>query len=73
MDSVMMALGSRGMMVEAARQCAKYRKKWRALVHMMMIELNSAILGLPCVLSDRPPELWWIILWIAVDAVIRCG
>ena len=23
-----------GVMVEAARQCAKDRKKWRALVHM---------------------------------------
>ena len=29
-----MALGNRGMTVEAARQCAKDRKEWRALVHM---------------------------------------
>ena len=34
MDGVMMALDSREMTVEAARQCAKYRKEWRALVHM---------------------------------------
>ena len=34
MDGVKVALGSRGMMVEAARQCAKDRKEWRALVHM---------------------------------------
>ena len=34
MDGVKMALGNRGMMVEAARQCAKDRKEWRALVHM---------------------------------------
>ena len=27
-------LGNRGMRVEAARQCAKDRKEWRALVHM---------------------------------------
>ena len=27
-------LGSRGMTVEAARQCLKDRKKFRALVHM---------------------------------------
>ena len=34
MDGVMVALGNRGMMVEAARQCAKDRKEWKALVHM---------------------------------------
>ena len=34
MDGEKVALGNRGMMVEAARQCAKDRKKWRALVHM---------------------------------------
>ena len=34
MDGVKVALGNRGMTVEAARQCAKDRKKSRALVHM---------------------------------------
>ena len=34
MDGVKVALGNRGMTVEAARQCAKYRNEWRALVHM---------------------------------------
>ena len=34
MDGVKVALGNRGMMVEAARQCAKDRKELRALVHM---------------------------------------
>ena len=34
MDDVKVALGNRGMTVEAARQCAKDRKEWRALVHM---------------------------------------
>ena len=34
MDRVKDALGNRGMTVEAARQCAKDRKEWRALVHM---------------------------------------
>ena len=34
MDDVMVALGNRGMTVEAARQCAKDRNAWRALVHM---------------------------------------
>ena len=34
MDGVKVTLGNRGMTVEAARQYAKDRKKWRALVHM---------------------------------------
>ena len=34
MDGVKAALGNRGMTVEVARQCAKDRKAWRALVHM---------------------------------------
>ena len=34
MDGVTVALGNRGMTVEAARQCAKDGKEWRALVHM---------------------------------------
>ena len=34
MDGVKVALGNRGMTVEAARQFAKDRKEWRALVYM---------------------------------------
>ena len=34
LDGAKVALGNRGRMVEAARQCAEDRKKWRALVHM---------------------------------------
>ena len=34
MDGVNLALGNRRMTVEAARQCAKDQKAWRALVHM---------------------------------------
>ena len=34
MDGVKVAFGNSGMTVEAARQCAKDRKEWRALVHM---------------------------------------
>ena len=33
MNGVKVALGKRGMTVEAARQCAKDQKEWRALVH----------------------------------------
>ena len=38
MDGVKVTSGSRGMTVEAARQCAKDRKKYRALVHMYVTE-----------------------------------
>ena len=34
MDGTKVALGNRGMTVEAERQWAKDRKEWRALVHM---------------------------------------
>ena len=34
MDGVNVALGNRGMTVEAAQQCMKDRKVWRAWVHM---------------------------------------
>ena len=34
MDGVKVALGNRGMTMEAAQQCAEDRKEWRALVHM---------------------------------------
>ena len=34
MDGVKVPLGNREMTVEAARQCAKDRKMWRALVHL---------------------------------------
>ena len=58
MDGVQVALGNRGMMVEAARQCAKDRKEWRALVHMKLNEFHAAMFTWPCGLSDRPPVLW---------------
>ena len=34
MEGVKVALGNIGMTAEAARQCAKDRKEWRALVRM---------------------------------------
>ena len=60
MDGVKVALGNRGMTVEAASQCAKERREWRALVHIQLNEFQSAIFAWPCVLSDRPPVLWWL-------------
>ena len=58
MDGVKVALGNRGMTVEAARQCAKYRKEWRAILKLN--EFHAAILPWHCVLSDPPPVLWWL-------------
>ena len=34
MDGVRVGVGKRGMTVEAARQCSKDQKEWRALIHM---------------------------------------
>ena len=34
MDGVKVALGNRGMTVEAAQQCAQDQKEWRSLVYM---------------------------------------
>ena len=34
MDGEKVALGNRGMTVEAVQQCVKDRKDWRALVHV---------------------------------------
>ena len=34
MNGVKVVLGNRGMMLEAARQCVKEWKEYRALVHM---------------------------------------
>ena len=43
MDGVMVTSGNRGMTVEAARQYAKDRKEWRALVNMQLNEIHAAI------------------------------
>ena len=50
------ALGNRGMTMEAARKIGK----WGALVHMSPNEFHAAIFAWHCVLSDRPPMLWWL-------------
>ena len=39
---------------EAARQCGKDWKEWRALVHMQLNEFHAAIFARPC--SFRPPS-----------------
>ena len=60
MDGVKVTLGDRGIMVEAARQCAKDRKEWRALVHMQLNQFHAAIFAWPCVFSDSPSVLRWL-------------
>ena len=60
-DGVKVAMGCRGVVVKAARQCAKDKNEWSATVHMSMIEFNAAIFALLCILSDRPLALWWLI------------
>ena len=52
-----------------------YRKEWRALVHMLVIEFHTAIFAWPCVLLDCPPTLWWIITWRGVGChyIMRLG
>ena len=69
MDGMKVALGNRGMTVEAARQCTKDRKEWRALVHMQQNEFHAAIFAWPCVISDRPLMLWWLSTEEGWDAV----
>ena len=53
MDGAKVAIGIRGMAVETARQCAKDRKEGR------LIDFHASIFAWPCVVSDRPPVLWW--------------
>ena len=38
MDGVKVPMGNIGMTAKAARQCAKYQKEWRTLVHVYVTE-----------------------------------
>ena len=58
MDGVKVALTCRGMMVEAARQCVKDRKAWRALVCRWLSFTWSFLLG-----SCVPNSLWKLSIW----------
>ena len=53
MDGVKMAMGSRGMTLEAARPCTKDRKDWRTLVHRYMVGFNAPFLHGRAFFSDR--------------------
>ena len=58
MDGVKVAFAT--LTVEAARQRARDRKTWRALVHKYVIAFHSAIFAWPGVLPDCPHVLWWL-------------
>ena len=45
--------------VEAASQCAK-EDRVESPGAYVLIQFNAAIFAWPCVLSDRPPVLWWL-------------
>ena len=60
MDGVKVALGNRGMTVEAARQCAK---EWRALVHMPLNEFPAAIFCLVLYSFGLPSRALVVITW----------
>ena len=68
MNGVKMAFDNKGMIVEAAHQCAKDRKEWRAQVHMSLNEFHAAIFAWLYVLSDRPLMHWWLSPGEAWDA-----
>ena len=43
--------------------CATMRERsreWRTLVHMLVNQFYGAIFAWHCVLSNRPPVLWWL-------------
>ena len=70
MDGEKVALGNRGMTVEAAQQCAKDRKKRRAQINMSLNEFHAVIL-LGTVFFGPPSRalLWWLSPGEGRDAV----
>ena len=53
-------------------KCVKDRKEWRALVHMQLNEFHMVIFAWPCVLSYRPPMLWWLSHGERREAITSC-
>ena len=65
MDCVKVALGNRGMTVEAARKTGKSGEPW----YICNYEFHAAIFAWHFVLSDRPPVFWWLSPGEGRDAV----
>ena len=66
MEGVKVALGNRGMTVEATRQCAN---EWRARVTCVTERVSGGDFCLACALSDSPPVLCWLSPGEGKDAV----
>ena len=62
MDGVNVALGNRGMTVEAVRKCAKDRKEWSALVHIYVTESVSHGHFFLALRSFGPPSFALVII-----------
>ena len=60
---VKVVLSRRQMTVGAARKCTKYRKEYRALVHMLVIENDAAILTNSLNFFQYPASFGWLITW----------
>ena len=70
MDDVKVALGNRGM--TAGGGCATMRERSERVESpgtYVLNEFHAAIFARHCVLSDRPPMLWWLSHGEGRDAV----
>ena len=72
MDGVKLSLGSRGMTVEVARQCAKDRKDWRAHCICRQFWFRDNLCLVPVFLRTAHPRSGGLSPG-QVDPVIRCG
>ena len=63
MDGVKVALGNRGMTVEAARQCAKDRKECKALVHVKTERVSRGHFCLALCSFGPPSHALVVITW----------
>ena len=63
MDGVKVALGNREMTVEAARQCAKDRNEWRALVHYVTERVSRGHFCLAQCSFGPPSHALVVIAW----------
>ena len=69
MDGVKVALGNRGMTVEAARKIGKSGEPWYIVTEWV----PRGHFAWHCVLLDLPSVLWWLSHGEGRDAVTRCG
>ena len=66
MDRVKAAFGNRGMTFEAARQCEKDLKEWRALVHMYVTMSFTRLFFLDPVFFRTALRALMVITWRGV-------